>query len=82
MKKTSNDLTILLSSRKVSFLARSIASFLAIGLISIPLFIMVSDTFSEKIKLVALLVSLIAFPFAIQIAARPRNLELFMATAT
>ncbi|CAO2658157.1 Nn.00g074170.m01.CDS01 [Neocucurbitaria sp. VM-36] len=82
MQKMSNDLTILISPRKVFILARGIASFLAIGLISIPLFIMASDSFSEKIKLVALLVSLVAFPFAIQIAARPRNLELFMATAT
>ena len=78
----SNDLTILISPRKVSLLARGIASLLAIGLISIPLFIMASDSFSEKIKLVALLVSLVAFPVVIQIAARPRNLELFMATAT
>lgn len=78
----SNEYTTLISQQKVSIIAHIIASFLAIGLISVPLFVMASDSFNEKVKLIALLVSLCAFPFALQVAARPKNLELFMATAT
>ncbi|KAK3201734.1 hypothetical protein GRF29_164g468701 [Pseudopithomyces chartarum] len=82
MSKFSNEYTILTSPRKIFILSRIIASALAIGTISVPLAVLVSDVCSDKTKLVVLMVSVIAFPAAIQLAARPRTLELFVATAT
>lgn len=82
MSKFTNEYTILTSPRKIFILSRIIASALAIGTISVPLAVLVSDVCSDKTKLVVLMVSVIAFPAAIQLAARPRTLELFVATAT
>ncbi|KAF2174896.1 hypothetical protein K469DRAFT_704011 [Zopfia rhizophila CBS 207.26] len=73
--------TILTSTEKIEQLARAIASLLAIFLIGVPLYVLASTNFSDRTKLTVLMVALFLFPIAIQIAARPKNHELFAATA-
>lgn len=63
-------------------LARLVATAWALVLIIVPLTVLASDTFGQKTKLLTVIASLVAFPVAIQIAARTRTLELFVATAT
>jgi len=73
--------TTLTSTEKIEQLARFIASILAIILIGIPLYVLASKSFCDRTKITVLLISLVLFPVAIQIAARPKNHDLFTATA-
>ncbi|KAF2681051.1 hypothetical protein K458DRAFT_85685 [Lentithecium fluviatile CBS 122367] len=79
--KTKDSHTTLTSTERVEQLARFIASILAILLIGIPLYVLASGCFTDKTKITTLLVALVFFPVAIQIAARPKNHDLFTATA-
>jgi hypothetical protein len=54
---------------------------MAIGVIGIPLYMLASKDFSDKTKTIVLLVALAVFPLAMSIAARPKNHDLFAATA-
>lgn len=81
-RKVTDEHTILPSPRKIAFLARVIASALAILIIGGPLIVLVSKNMEVSTKLYVVMAALITFPLAIQIAARPKHLELFVATAT
>ncbi|KAF2246631.1 hypothetical protein BU26DRAFT_50404 [Trematosphaeria pertusa] len=82
ISKSGDKFTTLPSPRKVFVLARLIATALAILLIGIPLSVLTAGAICETTKLIVLIVSLFVFPAVISLAARPRTLELFVATAT
>ncbi|KAF2476127.1 uncharacterized protein BDR25DRAFT_300915 [Lindgomyces ingoldianus] len=79
--KTTGEYIVLTSTEKVERLARVIASLLAVLLIGVPLFVLASTAFCDKVKVAVLLVALVLFPAAIQVAARPKNHDLFTSTA-
>ncbi|KAF1971551.1 hypothetical protein BU23DRAFT_569719 [Bimuria novae-zelandiae CBS 107.79] len=72
----------LTSPQKLFVISRVIATVLAIVIIVIPLGVLTSDLCNDRTKLIALMISVLVFPAAIQLAARPRTVELFVTTAT
>jgi hypothetical protein len=77
-----DDHTTLTSPQKLAFFVRRSSTLWAIISIIAPLSVLATNSISDKTKLFVLLISLVAFSIAIQVAARPRNLELFVVTVT
>jgi hypothetical protein len=73
--------TTLVSKEKIRNIARAIASLLAIFVIGVPLYVLASKDICDRTKVTVLLTALVLFPFAMFIAARPKNHEMFTATA-
>ncbi|KAF2661877.1 hypothetical protein K491DRAFT_773470 [Lophiostoma macrostomum CBS 122681] len=80
--KTKDKYTYLTSTDRIRTSARIVASVLAIAVIGVPLYILAANNVCNRTRLTVLFISLAAFPAAIYTAARPKNLDLFAATAT